>query len=197
MTTQTDSGRSGLAYLLGTDVPSDVFWTRRAPFLPVTFDDDETSRALSRVHKTRVYRVQTSPVLSTEAEQIAHRKIREGVVMLLTSIIQMGGIEPGSKLDVTIRSSMGALAPFLTQVACDEGVLVNVRALAARYVVASGKQEDLTRTLRDSPSTLVRIGVVLGLADAGDWEGVNQFLRDPSPAVVTEAQFLLDDALDG
>ena len=117
---------------------------------------------------------------------------------LLRHVIREDGSEEGVAHEAALRSSLLHYARVLAEIAEDDAELPNVRALATRLLTAAGDARHplslRVERLRTSPLPLLRMGVALGLADAGRWRDVRAFLADPHPAVSGQARALLDDA---
>jgi hypothetical protein len=75
----------------------------------------------------------------------------------------------------------------------DDAVLVNIRAHAAKMVfIAVGAGFVLSDNVVDAicghPSAMIRLGAVIGLAEAGQRDMLKRFLTDANEAVRLEAQ---------
>jgi hypothetical protein len=163
------------------------------PLGPISYDA-ATVHAFASAHAARQQRVQKSDVLGSEAFRIA----RNALATLLQVVVREAGSEEGDLAEAALRSLAArygpALAIVLIHIAEDADALLGLRAAAARLLARTTPASASTAQIAASPVALIRIGILLGLADAGDTERVRSFLDDPDPDVVAEAVFLLDDA---
>jgi hypothetical protein len=113
-------------------------------------------------------------------------------VQLIKDIIRSSDIEESEEAENELYRQLTGRETILQSIVMNPNELNNVRAMAARLLVAKfGRAE--TKLLSHS-SSLVRLGVVLGFADANEWDEVRKFTSDPHPVVSKEAQELLEDA---
>lgn len=106
----------------------------------------------------------------------------------------------GAVLVEQVRLQLGSNLGILVEIAEDSAELINVRAQAARLFVALAsakpKYGAAIEKLASHSSVLIRLGVLHGFADVGNWERVDGFRVDPHAAVADEAADLLADHND-
>jgi hypothetical protein len=118
--------------------------------------------------------------------------IREDTIQLIRDIIRSSSVEEAELLESRLYKQLNGKESILIDVVVDSNELINVRAMAARLYVSKTGQAGAA--IRDHNSALIRLGVLLGYADAEKWELVNEFINDPNPVVADEAKELLEDA---
>jgi cell division protein FtsB len=119
------------------------------------------------------------------------KEIQLIAVQLIKDIIRSSDIEESEEAENELYRQLTGRETVLQNIAMDSNELINVRAMAARLFVAKlGRAET---ELLNHRSSLIRLGVVLGFADARKWDLVKKFINDPHPVVAEEAKELLED----
>lgn len=92
---------------------------------------------------------------------------------------------------------------ILADIAMEQKELINIRALSARLLFAKNIYDTVHHEFREKmnllkkhKSPLIRLGVLLGLADCRNLEEVRSFLQDSHAVVRNEAAEILDDLED-
>jgi hypothetical protein len=125
-------------------------------------------------------------------------------VKVIKDIIRSSELDDTADLERKLYTRLDGYEFILEYIAMDHRELINVRAMAARLFFARVKSQDYTQrslanelmaaSIAKHDIPLIRLGVVLGLADAQAWEDVKIFLTDPHPKVKQRAEELLEDA---
>lgn len=120
------------------------------------------------------------------------KEVQLTAVQLIKDIIRSSDIEESEVAENELYRKLTGRETILQSIVMNPNELINVRAMAARLLVAKfGRAETKLLSHR---SSLVRLGVVLGFADANEWDEVRKFTSDPHLVVSKEAQELLEDA---
>lgn len=133
------------------------------------------------------------------------RRLSGVAIARIKDIIRAQEPQEIQELEEALYNDLGSRYEILSDVALDEEALINIRAIAARLFVSkvgsrsmvtglSERETGLTR-LAEHDNPLIRLGVVLGFADARNWEKVRDFAADTHPSVREEARELLNDAV--
>lgn len=125
-------------------------------------------------------------------------------VKVIKDIIRSSELDDTADLERKLYTQLDGYELILEYIAMDERELINVRAMAARLFFARIKSQDYTQrslanklmasSIAKHAIPLIRLGVVLGLADAQAWDDIKSFLTDPHPKVKQRAEELLEDA---
>ncbi len=116
------------------------------------------------------------------------------VVNLIKDLIRSCDQDEADQLKTIIFNELEGNINILSEIALDDSNLINVRAIAARLFFAKVTNTPLHHSLRGHRSSLIRLGVVYGLADSGQWEEVSKYLRDRHATVSKRTQEIIDDA---
>ncbi|WP_164929491.1 hypothetical protein [Gloeobacter violaceus] len=129
-------------------------------------------------------------------------ELRAQAVNLIKDIIRSSDVEDALHAENALYTLLSGRDDILGIIAMSKAEFINVRAMAARLFFAnpasypnSQKIDSLHKALEKHDSPLIRLGVVLGLADAGAWEQVENFSGDAHPTVAERARELLDEAM--
>jgi hypothetical protein len=130
--------------------------------------------------------------------------LQEKTVSFIKDIIRSSDPDTASKLEERIYKTISGNEDILGNIALQKDELINVRAMAARLLFARVQSQDydlkplrvarLCRAIENHESPLIRLGVVLGYADAGVWNRVSDFCQDQHAVVAQRARELLEDA---
>ncbi|MGA7954866.1 MAG: hypothetical protein WCA07_15235 [Gloeobacterales cyanobacterium] len=125
-------------------------------------------------------------------------------VKVIKDIIRSSELDDTADLERKLYTLLDGYEIILGYIAMDNRELINVRAMAARLFFARIKSQDYTQcslanklmaaSIAKHAIPLIRLGVVLGLADARAWDDIKSFLTDPHPKVKQRAEELLEDA---
>jgi hypothetical protein len=124
-------------------------------------------------------------------------------VKVIKAIIRSSELDDTADLEHKLYALLDGHELILRNIAMDHRELINVRAMAARLFFARVKSQNynqrslinnMAASIAKHDIPLIRLGVVLGLADAQAWEDVKSFLTDPHPKVKQRAEELLEDA---
>lgn len=168
-----------------------------SPFLGLDSLDASTTLAWSRstgaVYSPVAQRCDTSTYFASRLEE----EVRD----ILHGLIREQYSNESDALERRLRAATRDDASVLARISRNRDCSMNVRALAARYFAArvgSGPgcaegSSGVLQALASHTSPLIRMGVMLGFGDAGNFEQVRRFLKDPHATVAREAEDLLDD----
>jgi hypothetical protein len=156
---------------------------------------NESGESVMLMAKTFEYRYSDST-----SESFYPQFLRDRAEYLIKDIIRARDEEDIESLEKELYRLLQGQEQILVETVLDDTYLINVRAMAARLFLAktakSGKKIKQTTLdlLFRHPSPLIRLGVVLGLADACAWDAVRSFCDDAHSTVADEAKELLADA---
>jgi hypothetical protein len=133
--------------------------------------------------------------------RVPPQQILDRAIEIIEDIITAQQEDEIEEYQAQLYETVAEHTSLLGQIVLDSSRLINVRAMAARLFLGrvaplggDGFQEQLARQAMGNKSPLVRLGAVLGLADAGDIRSIRPFLMDSFPEVAKTAQEILDDA---
>lgn len=134
--------------------------------------------------------------------------LQDSTVRLIKDIIRSCELDDTFHFEQAIYKLTEGNEDILGKIALQKDELINVRGMAARLLFArvqnqeykqlrrpnSLRVDSLCRLIEKHESPLIRLGVVLGYADAGVWNRVRDFCNNQHPVVAQRARELLEDA---
>jgi hypothetical protein len=136
----------------------------------------------------------------TTSESFYPQFLKDQAERLIKDIIRARDEDEIASIETELYSMLAGHEQALSDITLDKVYLINVRAMAARLFLAkiakpgTSLNRAVFEPLLKNQSPLIRLGVVWGLADAGDWDAVRSFTNDSHMAVAEEARDLLADA---
>lgn len=129
----------------------------------------------------------------------------EEIIDSIKDIIRAVSDREMDKITLQLYKRLQRQEHLLADLVDDRHELINVRAMAARLLIARIHTPEFlscgdiilhskVHSIEKHNSPLIRLGALLGFADAGNWEKVKEFSKDPHSTVAEEAKELIEDA---